>query len=448
MTVAAWQRWTGLLGLTLFLAACSTPPVRPPLQSAPTIAPAAVVPVAEEAPRNKPVRDTDPSSPWVRLRQRFALPGCDYRPEVEQWARRYTQHPRRFAATLDEALPFLLLVLDALERRDLPGEFVFLPYVESHYRSLPASGNRPAGIWQLMPATANGQGLKVLPGYDERLDVVASTRGALDLIERYDRQFGDWRVANMAFNAGEFRVKKLLDGRDPATLPAGELAELDLSPTTHEHLDRLLALACITREPKRFGVSLPMPDASDQLEYVELEAAMDLRVAARLAGVGEGKLRRLNPAYQDVSMPKDASFGLLLPARRADQFRSASRRIPVELWPQWKSLHVPSATELPLLAKRHNLPAPALAAANAVDQDATLSAGSRILVPGHEAAPAQAQRTPAIARIHQVRGGDTLGAIARRYGVPLRQLQRWNNLGESSILRPGDRLRISSGSLR
>lgn len=86
-------------------------------------------------------------------------------------------------------------------------------YVESAYQTLPTKGKGPRGIWQLMAHTAIDRGLQVNRGYDQRLDILASTGVALDLIERYDREFSDWRLASMAFNAGEYRVKARA-GRD------------------------------------------------------------------------------------------------------------------------------------------------------------------------------------------------------------------------------------------
>ena len=69
-------------------------------------------------------------------------------------------------------------------------------------------------MWQLDPDTAREEGLLVNADYDARLDILASTTAALALIERYQKEFGDWRLADMAFNSGEYRVKNLLRGRD------------------------------------------------------------------------------------------------------------------------------------------------------------------------------------------------------------------------------------------
>lgn len=373
------------------------------------------------------------------MRGRFALPGCDYRPQVTQWAQRYTIGPAYFAATWREAMPSLLLVLDELDHHDLPGEFALLPYVESHYRPLQTDGNRAAGIWQLMPATARAMGLRVDGDYDARLDPVESTRAALDLIERFNREFGDWRLVNMAFNAGEYRVKRLLGDRPAASLTPQELASIKLSPTTHEHLDKLLALACIVREPERFGVDLPEPQPGDRLDRIELDAPIDLRVAARLAGIEPQQVRRLNAAHRSHRMATDVPPYLLLPSDRVGDFRLASAELPTPLWLQWRESRVSKPVRLDALAESAGIPAPALARANGLRPDSELRAGSGILLPGAETVPVPAsERAPT----HVVRSGDTLFAIARRYRLRLSELLRLNRLGADAVLRPGDRLRL------
>src|SRR6185312_5426396 len=196
-------------------------------------------------------------SPWQAIRDSFAMKGCDYRPQVVRLARYYTKSPRHFAASFERAMPFLEIVVEELDRRNLPGEFAMLPFVESGYEPVPSRGDRPAGMWQLDPDTAREEGLVINADYDARLDVAASTTAALALIERYEKEFGDWRLADMAFNSGEYRVKNLLRGRDAHTLSAAELGKLAFNPITHDHLDRLLALSCVIADPERFGVTLP-----------------------------------------------------------------------------------------------------------------------------------------------------------------------------------------------
>ena len=81
------------------------------------------------------------------------------------------------------------------------------------------------------------------------------------------------------------RVKNLLKGRDARALSAADLGRLAFNPITHDHLDRLLALSCIVADPARFGVTLPELEPGRRLKTITLQSGMDIRLAARLAGV-------------------------------------------------------------------------------------------------------------------------------------------------------------------
>ena len=391
----------------------------------------------------EPVPATTSESPWLRLRDRMQMHGCDYRSEVVGWAQRYTASVPSFEQSMRRSLPFLLLVVDELERRDLPGEFAMLPFVESRYEPVTSSGNGPGGMWQLMPITARGNGLEVNENYDERLDPVVATRVSLGLIETYSDRFDDWRLANMAFNAGEFRVLKLLAGREPSELSADQLARLSFSSTTHDHLDKLLALACIIDDPERFNVHLPEPDADDRLREVELSAPLDLRVASRLADVDEDDMLRYNAAWRGNAMSGPPPYRLLLPANRSERLQSALAKIPERNWANWRTVRTRQRTDWNVLAAASDMPPDWLATINHADVGGAVNSGATLLLPGTDGASRQAASALNKLRSHVVQAGDTLGAIARRYGVKLGQLLRWNATTASATLRPGDRILLT-----
>ncbi|MET0226552.1 MAG: transglycosylase SLT domain-containing protein [Dokdonella sp.] len=426
------------------LAACVAPASRPPAPvPVPVSAPAPSVtdiPPAATPALSPP--DAPSDSPWPRLRQRFAMQRCDYRPQVMRWATTYTRVPRQFSASWKQAMPFLLLVLDEIDKRGLPGEFAMLPYVESSYQPVSSKGDRPAGMWQLVPDTARDAGLEIASDYDGRLDAIASTTAALDLLTRYQQQFADWRLANMAFNSGEYKVRKLLGDRDAKELSADDLAKLSFQPWTHDHLDRLLALSCIVEDPQRFGVELPEPTEEDHLQAVHLEAGMDLRLAARLAGLDVDAVKRWNAGYRRNRMSA-AAHTLMLPAPRVPRFHSAAAAIPVSLWSDWREQRAASTSSLTTWAAQVGIPAAVLAAANATPEQSTIVSSSRLLLPGREAEP---PADPAgdewkASRTHVVVAGDTLSRIAHRYAIPLEELRR-RNPGASGTLHLGERIRL------
>lgn len=446
----------------ILLAACSTPAVRrtastPITPATPPVAVSdlAVAPKAPEIP-------SKPASPWPRLRERYAMPGCDYSPTVRQFATQMAASPTHFSAALKEAMPFLLVVTEQIEKNDMPGEFAFLPWVESSYNMIPARGDGVAGMWQLMPFTARESGLRVDGDYDGRLDVAASSRTALGLLKQYKESFGDWRLANMAFNAGENSVRAALGSRRSIT-PA-EIAKLRLNQVNYEHLTKLLAVACIVAEPQRFHVELPEPDPSDVLAELELQAPVDLRLAAKLVGIDFAELQRLNPAYVKGRMPDHGPFHLLVPATRRAAVEKALGMLPQYAWQNWREVKLQQPQNLETLSMAYEVDAAALAQINHVPATATtLPAGTRLMVPGRgtdaPAAPAaalvsnadtapktsaSAAAAPAKEGTCTVRPGDTLWDIANRYGVRMEDLLHWNRLSRNATLRLGQKLLLSS----
>jgi len=424
----------------LALAACTNAPQRPTPLAQPAAPPAPIEP--EPAP---PVAVPTPESTWTRLRAQFAMQRCDYRPQVQHWARTYTQSPRHFYVKWQAALPFVELVADEIEARNLPGELAMLPFVESDYLPIAARGDRAAGMWQIVPATARAQNLAIGDDYDARLDALASTQAALGLLANYYKEFADWRLADFAYNAGEFRVKKLLGERDARTLSADELGQLPLNKVTHDHLDRMLALACIVEDPQRYGVRLPDGDAQTHLVAVELDNGMDLRLAARLADVPISKLRLWNAGYRDDRMDEQAPHRLLLPESSLPRFHARSATIPVAFWNDWHEEPAARTGALDGWAAASGIPVDALAAANAMAPGASVSRSATLLLPGREARLPKRRdvATRGKPHTHVIAAGDTLSGIAHRYAIPLKRLRALNPNAKGT-LRVGSRLRLDA----
>ncbi len=435
------------IALVLAISACTSQRPRPEtaaVESAPEIVPTTRPEHLDQQRLPEQSAEIAAHSAWDRLRTRFAMSGCAYSDTVLHEAHRYTRSAQRFSASWQAAMPSLLLVLEEIERRDLPGEFALLPYVESGYRTLPAKAKGPAGIWQLMSRTAIDRGLQISRDYDQRLDIQASTTVALDLIERYDREFSDWRLASMAFNAGEYRVKRALGDIHATSLDAKRLARLKLATTTHQHLIRLLALSCIVLEPERFGIQLPPQAEDDRLVRVIPPTAIDLRLAAALADLDLDDVIRFNAAWSGQSRPHGPATHLLLPARSADRLNLALKDFPADMLGAWHTQRIDVATALADLASLPGVTPHVLAVVNRLDQDSRLQGGQSVLLPGAE----PASDLPPDRQIHAIKPGDTLSAIALRYRIRLQDLLRWNGLNAHSILRPGSTLHLQEPSNR
>ena len=428
--------------ITLLLCACSTNRPRPtPEMQTPAPSPASSVGVDDKPAPKANTEAPEPATPWQRMRDRLLTEDCQTRASVLQETRRFLRDPDVFQSAWREAMPFLMFVVGEIERRNLPGEIALVPFVESRYRPLPGSGQGAAGIWQLVPRTARSYGLEVSNTYDARLDVVESTRAALELFEHLEREFSDWRLAFLAYNAGEFRLKRALGKGGSREISRQSMDTLALSRTTHQFLDRIEALACIIRQPELHEAQLPDPGPADQPQLIHLEGPVDIQLAAALANMPVEALARLNPGWERRTASARKSFQVLLPANVSEAFIQRLALIPSDVRAHWKRVRVADVMDLESFAGKGNFPIELLASANPAANDRALQVGEVLLVPDPDAR-ASLRRSAQDPATHVVQQGDSLWRLAQSHGVSVKQLREWNGLHPGSILKLGMRLLI------
>lgn len=402
------------LALSTLLVACvSTTPQ--PASHAPSIAPPKSTPVVNDiahptgtAATAGPVASGDV---WGSLRSSFAMDDCDADPAIMSAANTFTRNPQRFENQLSDVLPHLVYVQQIAAKHQVAGEFVLLPWVESHYQPVPGHKNNPAGMWQIMPVTAQALGMRVDKRYDGRLDVPQATDKVMALLRRYYDDLGDWRMVDYAYNAGEFSVRNMTDkyGK-PAADPA--IPRLPVKRVTREHLVKLLAMACVVREPERFHVTLPQLPSEQRLVKVDVDHAMPVTQAASHAGMSVSDFKFLNSGFRSNTVDPNVASYLLLPSDKAEQFRQSSLQAGSSI----------TDTNNASLASISDVGSPV------DDQDSTSDQGKT--------------SKHAKATTYKIKSGDTLSTIARRYSVTTKQLQRWNGL-QGVKLKPGQTIKVS-----
>jgi membrane-bound lytic murein transglycosylase D len=387
--------------MAMLLAACSTVAPQQASHRPVVILEPKVVVDHGPPPAAGPATSVQAADLWDQLRGQFAMADCDADPAVLGWARRYTRNTRQFENQMQRILPRLAYVQQLAAQYDVAGEFALLPWVESEFQDVPGRRKRPAGIWQIMTATAGSMGLHVDNRYDARLDLAASSAAVMKLLKMYHDQFHDWRIVDYAYNNGEFKMRQLMQAHGmPATSPV--IPKWPVPRVTREHLTKLLAIACVIRTPARFEVNLPVVSANDHLVQVSVPRSMPISEAARHAGMSVDSMKELNAGFRSATIDIGASPYLLLPADHVSQFQTAVRG------------------------------APAIA---------TASKASLAETPRPEAANQLTSSKPVHPprRTHRVKRGESLWQIAHRYSVDVVELQRWNHL-RGAALKPGQML--------
>jgi beta-lactamase regulating signal transducer with metallopeptidase domain len=141
------------------------------------------------------------------------------------------------------------VVNSALSDYQLPLELTAVPVVESGYRNLPPTPNKPhygAGIWMFIKATAIHFGLKVDDLVDQRLDVELETDAAMRYLKSAHLQFRDWELALLAYNTGFTAVEKGIERTGSRN--AWELIKQGYGNDS-DYLAKVIAVALIMKNP-------------------------------------------------------------------------------------------------------------------------------------------------------------------------------------------------------
>jgi len=251
---------------------------------------------------------------WVRISEQMIIPIPD-NARIAKHRKWFLEHPQHLKTISKRAEPFLYLIVEELERRNLPLELALLPVVESAFDPFAYSHGSASGMWQFVPGTAKRFGLEQNWWYDGRRDVLASTSAALTYMEYLNRRFkGDWLHALASYNSGEGRVERSIKRNQRASLPT-DFWSLSLPKETEAYVPKLLALADILQNPEKYNVTLPVIDNEPAIQQVDVNSQIDLALAADLAGMDVAQLQRLNPGFNQWATAPDGPHTLLIPMK-------------------------------------------------------------------------------------------------------------------------------------
>lgn len=216
---------------------------------------------------------------------------------VKQYREWYIKHPAHLARVSERAAPFMYLITEELEKRNMPIELALLPIVESAFDPFAYSHGSASGLWQFTSPMAKYFGLKMNWWYDGRRDVPAATHAALDMLQYlHDKTDGNWLYAIAAYNTGEGRVLNAVKQNKRRGLPI-DFWSLDLPRETERYVPQLLALADVIKHADKYGIKLAHIPNKPAIDVINVGSQIDLSFAADLADMTLSDLHRLNPGY-------------------------------------------------------------------------------------------------------------------------------------------------------
>jgi LysM repeat protein len=291
-----------------------------------------------------------------------------------------------FEKILARSGKYMPMIARVLYDEGLPEELAYLALIESAFLPHSTSAQGAAGLWQFIPGTARLYGLRIDSWVDERRDPEKSTRAAAAYLKELHGLFGRWHLATAAYNAGPGAIDRAMQrsgAKDFWTLSK----KAQLSEETRNFVPKFVAVAMIASNPEKYGFTDLQYESPLEYEEVEIRRSLRIGVLAEMAETDVSTIRALNPALlRNTTPPGDGSFNLKLPVG--------------------KSL---------LFAKAYDA--------------------------GNERALESAQSIT-----HEVKKGETLISIARRYGQEVSGLMRLNGLTNARLY-VGQQLKILLRSL-
>jgi membrane-bound lytic murein transglycosylase D len=385
---------------------------------------------------------------WNRVRAGFAMPDLD-NAKVRNRERWYAERPDYVQRMTDRGSRYLFHIVEELDKRGMPTELALLPFIESAFNPEAMSSARASGMWQFIPSTGRNFDLTQNIFRDDRRDVLASTRAALDYLQMLHDMFDDWHLALAAYNWGEGSVRRAIARNRRAGKPT-DYASLRMPNETAYYVPKLQAVKNIVARPDEFGLSLPALANHPYFLAVAIERDIDVDLAAQLADMPLDEFRTLNPQMNKPVILAAGTPQVLLPYDNANLF---VRRLPKHPGPlaSWTAWVAPKTLRPAEAAKQVGMDEQELREVNRIPPRMLVRAGSTLLVPRaenrdadvseHIADNAMMALAPEAGTQRKVslKAGrrDSVASVARRYRISASLVAQWNGVGTSSRFRPG-----------
>jgi membrane-bound lytic murein transglycosylase D len=454
-----------VLATLLWLVGCATPsgldlaPNSAPNESpsAPAAGPA-VIPggplqpiTASDAASSGVAQLEPPADLWERIRRGFAMPTLesDLVRQQEQW---YVSRPDYIQRMTERSRKYLFHIVEELERRNMPTELALLPFIESAFNPQAVSSARAAGMWQFMPATGSYFELKQNVFRDDRRDVLASTRAALDYLQKLYGMFGDWHLALAAYNWGEGNVGRAIARNQKSGLGTS-YKDLSMPNETRFYVPKLQAVKNIVANPEALRTELPVIENHPYFQTVTITRDIDVELAARLADVSVADFKALNPSMNRPVILAAGTPEILLPWDNAKVFQRNFEAYSEGQYASWTAWSVPVTMTAAEAARRVGMKEADLRTVNTIPPRMLIKAGSVLIVPRSakmqndvassvadngqlKLAPEQVTRRTTI----KARKNDTVASVAKRLRLNAAQVAGWNDVGASAGFKAGQQV--------
>jgi len=373
-----------------------------------------------------------------------------------------------------------------LEEQGIPKDLVYLAFVESGGNPNALSPSGAGGYWQFLPGTARLYGLKIDRWVDERKDLEKSTRAAAKYLNQLYKMFDDWLLASAAYNAGETAIYRIMKKNSDVKTFWDISPDMIYKYETIAFVPKILAAIEIGRNREKYNIPQAIDAEPASYDTVTINSYTTFEQISEITGSPISSITSLNPELKRKCTPPYAKeYKLKLPAGTGELVASSLKSDKIQTI-QYASYAVQKGDTLYSIAKRHDTTTDKILAFNKIAKKDKLSPGTILIIPEdiymkqsekkvlaskdfrthknsqqtEEVAASDSESVTAIDKKktsytslpsinkkprllrYNVKKGDTIWKISKRYEVKEGDIKKWNQLSSASSIRPGDKLTI------
>ena len=327
---------------------------------------------------------------------------------VKSAIRYYANRPQLVENMLGLSLYYMPIFEAALERHKMPLELKYLPVIESALVPTAVSKAGAGGLWQFMPPTAKGLGLEINSLVDQRRDPYLASDAAARYLKQLYQTYDDWSLAIAAYNCGPGNVNKALRRAGDGKHDFWEIYPF-LPPETRGYVPTFIAANYIMNYHKDHNISPALARRPLVTDTVHVTRRVHFDQISQVMDIPVAELRALNPQFRTDLIPGDIRpYSLVLPSLQAYAYIVNEDSI--------------------------------------VNHNATKYSRRGVVEPASGASTGRDSKgeyyDEEVVKWHTVKKGETLSKIARKYGVSVADIRKYNRVGKS--VKAGKKLKIVS----
>ncbi len=370
--------------------------------------------------------------------------------QVEMYIKLYQGRQRKhFTKWLARSRKYNEMMKHEFKKAGLPTDLVYLAMIESGYNPLARSTAKAIGLWQFMKPTGKQYNLQVNKYVDERRDPYKATHAAANYLGDLYKEFGDWHLAVAAYNGGPGKIRSGL--RKYKVDNFWDLASKKfLRLETKRYVPKLIATLLIAKEPEKYGFTNIKYQEPLVYDSISVGPNLTLEAVALISNSSVKKIKSLNPELRQSRTPENlARYKVNIPAGSAAVAQKNLSRLHSIVTTGYKTHKIAKNDTIGKICRKYKINKTTLLKVNNL-RSSKLQKGKILRIPyrtiAYHLLPEGSDSALTAYKdslvLHKIRKGDTIGKIARKYGVPQEMIVSWNGLKNAHTIRAGQQLAL------